>query len=221
MTNNLILKSNIELAINGYDEPMTEKIILAVLLYNHISKIGVTSNVYSDVISQYATMFLEQTYNIRDNYVSYDEIKNLVISRNINGLMQMGQEEYNKILSLCKDTLKVEKFDLNHYSPMMYRLGMISDRDNTFLKKVHNLILVPICRYYVLNKEAKAEDLVIVSATMSNFGAGHDVSFTIKGISPDRIIRDIRSNRIYLEKYLLNSIMLYNNNVRIKVKGNI
>jgi hypothetical protein len=221
MINNQILKSSIELVINAYGEPDTERVILAVLLYNYLSKLGSISNVYSDAVNQYYTMFLEQTYNIRDNYVSYDEIKNIVIFRNIKGLMQMGQEDYNKILSLCNDTLKVEKFDVNHYSPMMYRVGAISDRDNNFLKKVHTSILVPICRYYILNKEARAEDLAILSATMSNFGPGRDLCFTIKGISPDRIIRDIRSNRIYLEKYLLNSIMLYNNSVRIKVKGNI
>ena len=80
----------------------------------------------------------------------------------------------------------------------MYKISNLSHYHHRRLAVIHQNVMVPIMKYYINALGLSASDLEVYSAEEYKSNPGKEILFSIKGVTPGRILNDINAFRIPL-----------------------
>lgn len=184
-----------------------DKTILASVIYveyNRMLSSQKTNAAFNikDYINSRITINRPKLQNIKDNSSTYQDIINYIISTGKNNILDFKDYNFETIYNLFNNFVKRDAFSTNYFSLSMYNANNIPRKDILKLEKIHHNIMAPIIKYYKITYGSKDEDMNIISIFNVPTNPGKIITFKIKNISPNVIIKDINNNVLGLSKYI-------------------
>ena len=197
-----------------------EKIVVSCILYvqaaNLLELNKSLKSTVSSVLSSYSGNITSKVQSLKGNYLSYDLMLKEVEKINKNSFYQYTDDDLNAIYALYLSKTKLKKFSSGSFSQSAYKIENLSYNDDLKLQKIHKYIMVPICNYFKEYFNIQDSDLEIYSVQDTPDSViGNEIIFSIKGLSPSRIVSVINSNKLALDIY---SAEVYKNMVKILIK---
>ena len=202
------MKQIIQRSIDSYsfsekdaEKNRINRIILGVLLYDILNQLLAIDTSYNtnivDSANSYATTLKGTVQSLEGKYISYKSMTKFIKKNNIQNFISITITQVNSILSLYHDKRTIEKFSIIHYSSRMYSVPSLTFTQSKYLEKVHNKIMVPIVKYYIMMNNISESDVLTESVLDNN--PGKIIHLSISTISPNRIITDINNGKIGIQ----------------------
>ena len=197
-----------------------EKIVVSCILYvqaaNLLELNKSLKSTVSSVLSSYSGNITSKVQSLKGNYLSYDLMLKEVEKINKNSFYQYTDDDLTAIYNLYLSKTKLKKFSSSSFSQSAYKIENLSYNDDLKLQKIHKYIMVTICNYFKEYFNIQDNDLEIYSVQDTPDSViGNEIIFSIKGLSPSRIVSVINSNKLALDIY---SAEVYKNMVKILIK---
>jgi hypothetical protein len=193
-----------------------DKIIISCLLFDFVKNIISNENDNENTIKELAKNYAENYRNIlsefKKKFVSYTVMIRRIAEYNKDVFISLTDKQINEIIALYRDKTQLIPFSINNFSQYMYKILTLSFKGYGKLSENHFKVISPIIRYYIDNYNLSESDLEIFDAELFPSNPGKGILFGIKGITPSKIVNDIKQNRIIIDYY---SIETFKNYVKI------
>jgi hypothetical protein len=177
-----------------------DKLILSCIFYSFISNMGsVDSNIQNNIkstVQSYANVFKNNFAVYKQKAIAYNIMVRKIESYRKNSFLEFNFNEIQEINKLYQNKTELVSFSTSSFSQYMYKVANIKLSNYRRLSKVHYEIMVPIIQYYKDNNGIEESNMEIYDSELYPDIPGKEIYFGIKGILPNRVVSDIKSNRI-------------------------
>lgn len=183
-------------------EILATEIILYKYLVNLTANTSVNNNNITDLVNSYKSQYESKFSTLKNVYVSYNKIYNFLKNNNYtNNLLTIPEAAINTVYELYCDNTLITQFSNITFSNSMYNVTGIGNKVSNYLKRIHYNVMCPIIEYYNKVYNIPIENMKIISSDQIPYNVGKEIIFTINGISPFIILRDIENKTIDIEYY--------------------
>jgi hypothetical protein len=194
-------------------ESNTDKLIVSCLLYDFIKRSisaeGDNENTIKTTARNYAENYKNIIAEFKKKFISYTIMVRRIENYNKESFLQFSEKEINEIVQLYQDRTQLIPFSINNFSQYMYRIANMNYSQYQKLSQNHFDVMAPIIRYYMDNYNLNDSDLEVFDAEVYPGNPGKGILFSIKDITPSKIINDIKSNNIIIKYYSLAVVQNY------------
>lgn len=219
--NKVLLKAVNNAITRNPFENQNDNILTGVITYRFIMGLmardpSVQSSLNS-ISAKYVESFKNVVSDMKNKYVSYMVIMSKLNIYGIKSFLNISDDIINEIYRLYLDKTKLVPFSVTSYAPEMYSISEITWEQNERLRKIHYSVMVPIMKQYIGNNNLHDSALKIYSALVYSDTPGKGIIFYIDGISPNRILTDIRKPSIGISDYIYKA-QTYDNMVLLIIR---
>jgi hypothetical protein len=218
--NSKILKKNIFEGFRTVEfKSNTDKLIASCLLYDYIKRILVNENDVSNsmrlLVQSYAPSYKNIIETFKSRFVSYVIMFRTIESYKKPVFTDFTDFEIRTIVDYYQNRAEIVKFSTTYFSQYMYKIVNMKKHQYDKLSETHFSVMVPIIKYYMDNYQLSQTDLEVEDAEFYPSNPGKEITFGINGISPARVVSDIKSGNISINYY---DIDIYQQYVKIVIK---
>lgn len=177
-----------------------DKLILSCILYSFILNMSSTdTNVQNNVkalVQSYINVFKNNFTFYKQKAISYNIMIRKIESYRKNSFLEFTYREIEEINKLYQNKTETVPFSISSFSQYMYKVAGIKMSNYRRLSKVHYEVMAPIIQYYRDNNGIEESSMEIYDAELYPDIPGKDIYFAIKGVTINRVVSDIKANRI-------------------------
>ena len=182
-------------------EILATEILLYKYLYSLLETGAVNSNDVQKLASTYKTQYEYTFSNLKNKYISYQKIYVFLKNKSTNNLLRLSDSDINTVYTLYKDSSQIVNFSTSTFNAKMYNISNLNKTEYNYLKNIHFNVMTPIIEYYNKIYGLPIENMKIVSSDSIPNNIGKRIEFTINGISPFIVLKDIQNKKINIKYY--------------------
>jgi hypothetical protein len=178
----------------------TDRLIASCLLFDYIKKLlsndtGLQNNA-KNLAASYSDLFIETLASFKKKFVSYNAMRDLIESYRRDNFITFTDQQVIAVVRLYQDKTLIAPFSTKVFSQYMYKVIKVNRAQYDRLRKIHFEVVVPIIRFYMDNYGLGQEDIEIESGTEYPATPGKEILFSIKDVTPSKVVSDIKSGMI-------------------------
>ncbi len=192
-----------------------DDVICKFILYKYIVKEATGGDITS-LASSYKDIFVSKVTDMKENYIDYYNMYNHIVYKNINTLYDITDSDETTLYSYYLQKSLNRKFSILYFDPKMYNVSSTTSYEYTYLKKIHENIMIPIMKYYYYTNGTSPKKFHIRNASAYNV-PGKQIDFDIDDIELTNIYSDMKKDAFGIKSSIA-SFSKLDTSIRIKNK---
>ena len=196
-----------------------DRLLIGCLVYRElVQQIKIDSDIRTNInnaIDTIKSYYINTLDSYKVQYISYNKLTKYIDGLKNKNIISTPNNVIMEINRLYFEKSVATPFSTTSFSQKMYMFTNLTQKEQKYLSHVHYDIVVPIVTYYIVNFGMDIQLFHIYRADLVKGYPGKVIDIFITNVSPTRIISDLTTGNIGVDKSYIGQLTCIEDRLQI------